>query len=501
VTARAGKADRVIQTCRPDWDRLRLLIGGDLVVGEGDVLEVENPATEEPIASIGTADAGQLDAAVAAARRAFEAGPWASAPPARRTAMLHSFADVFDKYVEQFTEAVIAELGTPVSVAGPLQVLWPAAHLRWYAEQASVDRTESLGVHSEPVRSESEVAYRPVGVVAAITAYNYPLTLAIHKLGAALAAGCTVVLMPSPRTPITTLLLARAVAESGLPPGVVNVVVGDADIAKRLTQHRDVAKVTFTGSAEVGVQVMRQAAGNLNGVVLELGGKSPAILLPDADLATWVPSIHLRYCRNGGQACAAPTRLLVPRAGWEEFLDISRRVYAEQIPVGDPLDPATVVGPMIDARHRARIEQYVSDAVAQGASIAAGGGRPDLGHGYYVNPILLVDVGTSWPVAQEEIFGPVAIALPYDDVDEAIRIANDSRYGLHAYLYSADTDVARALAGRLRAGSVSINGGGGFRPDAPMGGFGISGVGRELGRWGIHEFLEPQHVQWATPGH
>jgi aldehyde dehydrogenase (NAD+)/betaine-aldehyde dehydrogenase len=475
-------------------DDLRLLIGGELTPGAGRPLDVENPATEQSLGAVPTADADQLDAAVEAARTAFTG--WSGLAGQRRRELLHNFADVFDKYAEAFTEAIIAEVGTPVSVAGPLQVSWLASHLRWYADQAAVDRTERLGTHGEPVPSDSEVAYRPIGVVAAVTAYNYPLTLAIHKLGAALAAGCTVVLMPSPRTPIATLLLARAVSESDLPAGVVNVVVGEADIARRLTEHRDVAKVSFTGSVEVGRQVMRQAADHLSGVVLELGGKSPAILLPDADLETWVPSLHLRYCRNGGQACAAPTRLLVHRSGWDRFLSLSRAVYDDQIPVGDPLDPATVVGPMIEARHRERVESYVADAISRGAVVAAGGGRPALSRGHYVNPALLVEVDNSWPIAQEEIFGPVAIAMPYDDVDEAIAIANASRYGLHAYLYTADVSAGRELAGRLRAGSVSINGGGGFRPDAPMGGFGISGVGRELGKWGIAEFLEPQHIQW-----
>ncbi|HEY2298683.1 MAG TPA: aldehyde dehydrogenase family protein [Jatrophihabitans sp.] len=478
------------------WSDLPLLIGGRLVEGRGAAIEVENPAAEERIATVGTAAPEQVDAAVAAARAAFERGPWAGATPADRAAMIDGFADAFDKNVEAFTEAIIDEVGTPIAVARPLQVQWPAGHLRWYAQQAAVDRTEQLGEHLDPVRSYSEVAYRPIGVVAAVTAYNYPLTLAVHKLGAALAAGCTVVLMPSPRTPVATLLLARAIADSSLPPGVVNIIVGGADVGRALTSHPDVDKVTFTGSAEVGAHVMRQAAANLNGVVLELGGKSPAILTADADLAAHVPALHLRYSRNGGQACAAPTRLLVPRQRWAEFVDLSRETYERQLVVGDPRDPATVVGPMIDAAHRTRVEKYVADAVAQGAAVVAGGGRPEASRGHYVNPVLLADVDNSWPVAQEEIFGPVAVALPYDDIDDALRIANATRYGLHAYVYTADVEQGRTLAARLRAGSVSINGGGGFRPDAPMGGFGISGIGREVGRWGIHEFLEPQHVQW-----
>jgi aldehyde dehydrogenase (NAD+)/betaine-aldehyde dehydrogenase len=293
-------------------------------------------------------------------------------------------------------------------------------------------------------------------------------------------------------------LLARLVQEAGFPAGAVNVLVGDASAAQRLTEHPDVAKVTFTGSVDVGRHVMRQAASHLAGVVLELGGKSPAILLPDADIASVVPGLHLRYCRNGGQACAAPTRLLVHRSRYDEFVDVTRSTIAD-VPVGDPRDPATVVGPMISSQHRDRVEGYVSGALAQGATILAGGGRPELPRGWYTNPVVLTDVDNRWPVAQEEIFGPVSVVLPYDSVDEAVAIANDSLYGLHAYVYSADLGAAQSLAPRLRAGAVSINGGGGFRPDAVMGGFGVSGIGRELGTWGIHEFLEPQHVQWATP--
>ena len=482
----------------PEWDGLPLLVGGRLEQGRGPVLEITNPATEQVIARIAEADAQQVDAAVDAARRAFTSGPWSSMTGDQRRTAIHRFVDAFEARAHEVTDALIAEVGTPVSIAGPLQVAWPIEHLRWYAEQAVTDRTEQLGPHSHPVASRSEVAYRPVGVVAAISAYNYPIALAMHKVGPALATGCTVVLMPSPRTPIATLLVAQAVVDSGLPEGVVSVLVGGVDVARRLTEHPGVDKVAFTGSPEVGTAVMRQAATNLRGVVLELGGKSPAILLPDAEIAVVAPGIHLRYCRNGGQACAAPTRLLVPRSGWDEFLEVSRRSY-QGIGVGDPLDPKTVVGPMISEAHRARIEGYVAAAVEQGATIAAGGGRPDLPRGWYVNPTLLIGVENSWPIAQEELFGPVAVAMPYGTVDEAVQIANDSRFGLHAYLFSADVDAARTLAGRLRVGSVTINGGGGFRPDAPMGGFGISGIGREVGKWGISEYLEPQHIQWATP--
>ncbi len=490
-------ASATVEGIREDWDRLPLLVGESLEQGRGPELEVDNPASEEVIARVATANLAQVDAAVAAARRAFTDGAWSRMSGAARKAAIHCLADVFESFADRFTDALIAEVGTPVAIAKSLQVMWPIEHLRWYASQADVNRTQDLGPHAYPTPSRSEVAYRPVGVVAAISAYNYPLTLLIHKLGPALATGCTTVLMPSPRTPIATLLLAQAIVESGLPEGVVSVLVGGSDVARRLTEHPGVDKVAFTGSPAVGTQVMRQAATNLRGVVLELGGKSPAIFMPDADVRSVTPAVHLRYCRNGGQACAAPTRILVPRAAWDEFLQVSREAY-EGIPVGNPRDPRTVVGPMISEAHRARVEGYVAAAVDRGATVAVGGGRPDIARGWFTNPALLVDAANDWPIAQEEIFGPVSIAMPYDTLDEAVRIANESRFGLHAYLFTADTDAARALAGRLRVGSVTINGGGGFRPDAPIGGFGISGIGREIGTWGIHEYLEPQHVQWAT---
>jgi len=474
------------------WPDLPLLVGGEAVSGAGERFPVVDPATEEVRAEVAGADAGQLDAAVAAARWAAKA--WRAADSGERAEAIRRLADAIDKHRDDLAEAIVTEVGSPVTLARGLQVGIPPVHLRWYADQSTVDRTADLGPHSDPVASRSVVAYRPIGVVAAITAYNYPLLLATHKMGAALAAGCTVVLMPSPRTPVATLLLARLVAET-LPPGVVNVVVGGADVARRLTEHPGVDAVSFTGSAEVGAAVMRQAASGVRRTVLELGGKSAAILFPDADLATVLPELHRRYARNAGQGCASPTRLLVPRERWDEFVDASRAIYPD-IPVGDPWAEETIVGPVISAAHRERVEGYVSGALADGGALLAGGGRPERERGWFVNPALLTGVAPESRIAQEEIFGPVAVAFPYSTVDDAVGLANATPFGLHAYLYTGDHERAMAVAGELRAGTVSVNGGGGFRPDAPMGGVGVSGVGRELGEWGIHEFLEPQHVQW-----
>lgn len=482
----------------PRWKDLQLLIDGRFETGRGSSLTVVDPATEEECATVEGAHVEQVDAAVQAARRAFDLGPWRSWSRAERSAAINSLADAVERRTEELVTAIITEAGTPVTLSRFMQVGVPITHLRAYAEAALVDTTEDLGPHFEPVPSASVVQYLPVGVVAAITAYNYPLILAVHKLGAALAAGCTTVLMPSPRTPIASLLFAEAVAESDVPAGVVNVVVGGVEEAKVLTEHWMVDKITFTGSPEVGEHVMMQAASGLRDVVLELGGKSPAILLPDADFEKVLPELHRRYTRNAGQGCASPTRLIVPTDRWDEFVDLTRTVVSE-IPVGDPWDPATICGPLISRPHRERVEGYVSTAVASGATVIAGGGRPDLPRGFYTNPAVVAGVDSSWPICQEEIFGPVAVALPYKDIDEAVAIANDTRYGLHAYVFSPDLDRARLLAGRIRAGSVTINGGGGLRTDAPMTGWGISGIGSEIGRWGITEYLSPQHVQWAVP--
>jgi aldehyde dehydrogenase (NAD+) len=480
------------------WSDLRLLIGGASERGRGPVLEVVDPATEATVTSVAGADTRQIDAAVSAARRAFDEGPWSRCGGAARASAIRSLADAVERRFEQLVEAIVTEAGSPVTLSRFLQVSIPLTHLRAYADAALRPTFEDLGQHDDPVPSRSTVSYRPIGVVAAITAYNYPLILAVHKVGAALAAGCSVVLMPSPQTPIATLLFAEAVAESDLPPGVVNVVAGTATEAKVLTEHPGVDKISFTGSPSVGEMVMTQAARGLRPVVLELGGKSPALLLPDADFERVLPDLHRRYSRNAGQGCASPTRLLVPAERWDDFVELTRAAVSE-IPVGDPWDPATLCGPLISDAHRRRVEGYVTEAVSAGGTVIAGGGRPNLPKGFYMNPTVVAEVEADWRICQEEIFGPVAVALRYKSLDEAVNLANSTRYGLHAYIFSGDVDLARELAGRLRAGTVTINGGGGLRPDAPMTGWGISGIGSEIGRWGINEYLLPQHVQWATP--
>ncbi|MDT9591675.1 aldehyde dehydrogenase family protein [Nocardioides zeae] len=471
-----------------------LLIGGRMVEPEGERWEVVNPATEEVIATVGGASAAQVDAAVAAAREAF--GPWAALSGEERARHIHRFADVLEKAADRLLPSIVNEVGTPVALAEYLQVKMAVdEHLRWAAEAAKVDRTVHLGGYDKPHPTESDVVHQPVGVVAAITGYNYPLNLAIFKFGAALAAGCPVVLFPSPRTPLTTLLLGELAQEAGLPAGVFNVIVGGTDVGVQLSSHRGVDRVSFTGSDGVGAKIMAQAAENLVGVTLELGGKSPSIVTDDVDVKKIAVEMHLRWARNGGQGCAALARLLVHQSQYDEFLEAGASAF-DQMVVGDPWDRATNIGPMIRPDHRARVQGFIDEAVEQGGSKLLEVTKPVPEKGYFVNPVLLGDLPHSARAVQEEIFGPVAVIVPFKDTEEAIRLANDTAYGLAANVWCDDLVEARRIAEQVRAGTVWINGGGAMRPDAPFGGYGRSGVGRELGEWGMKEYLEVKHIQW-----
>jgi acyl-CoA reductase-like NAD-dependent aldehyde dehydrogenase len=479
-----------------DWvpERRTLLIGGNDVVPEGATWDVVNPATENVIATVGGASVGQVDQAVAAAREAFPA--WAGLTGEERGRHIHRFADALEAAADRLLPSIVNEVGTPVSLAEYLQVKMAVQeHLRWAADAAKYDRTVHLGRYDKPQPTMSDVLYEPVGVVAAITGYNYPLNLAIFKFGAALAAGCTVVLLPSPRTPLTTLFLGDLIKEAGLPPGVMNVIVGGAEVGQQLSSHPGVDRVSFTGSDGVGAAIMAQAAQNLTGVTLELGGKSPSLVLPGVDVHKIAVEMHLRWSRNGGQGCAALARLLVHEDMFDEFLDAGASAF-DQMVVGDPWDPATNIGPMIRPDHRARVLGFIDEAVETGGEKLLEVTSPLPDKGYFVNPVLLGNLPPDARAVQQEIFGPVAVILPFKDTEDAIRLANDTAYGLAANVWCDDPLEARRVARQLRAGTVWINGGGAMRPDAPFGGYGRSGVGRELGEWGMREYLEVKHLQW-----
>ncbi|WP_162903910.1 aldehyde dehydrogenase family protein [Leucobacter sp. wl10] len=469
-----------------------MTIAGRPVLGEGSEIDVFSPVDGSLLARVPSATEAQVDEAVTVAAAAFPG--WAATSREERSRLIHRLCDLMQQNFDALLSTIINEVGTPITLTESLQIQYPIDQMRWYADYILDDDTVDLGKADYGAPRHSKIYKRPVGVVAAISAYNYPLHLGLWKVGAALAAGCTVVLMPSPRTPLAVLQVGRLAREAGLPDGVFNVLVGGPDVGRVLTQHKRVDKISFTGSDTVGASIIAQSAPGIKRVTLELGGKSAAIILPGADLDVAADQVHRRYTRNAGQGCASPTRILVHESVKDEFIEATRRVYAE-LKVGDPWDRTTDIGPVIRPEHRARIEGMVADAVARGARVVAGGGRPDFEQGWWVNPHVLADLDNSDPIAQNEVFGPVAVLITYSDLDDAVAIANDTRFGLNGYVYG-DPELAAQVAPRVRAGTIAINAASGLRPDAPFGGFGHSGIGREGGVWGISVFQEIQHIQY-----
>jgi acyl-CoA reductase-like NAD-dependent aldehyde dehydrogenase len=470
-----------------------LYIAGKFETGQGERIPVENPATEETFTEVASASIGQVHRAVSSAQMALTSGALGTA--ADRSRWLLKLADLIEEHAEEIVSLVVTEAGTPISTARALHIGIPVETFRYMATAALVDRTEHLGRRDGPPANEGMVLYRPAGVVAGITAYNVPLMFAATKAGAALAAGCPTVLLPSPQAPLSTLFFARLLEEAGLPPGAVNIITGGVDVAQALISAPDVARVSFTGSVPAGIAVMKAAADGLTGVVLELGGKSAAIILPSADPGIVAAPIHQRYLRNAGQGCAAPTRILVPESRLADFVQASRDVYSA-LRIGDPWDPETLIGPVISGQHRQRVLSHIQGALDEGGSKLAVGNLPE-GKGHYVAPTLIGGLSNDARINQEEIFGPVGTVIPYRDVDDAVRIANESSFGLHASIFGA-TDEALELAPRMHVGHVTINGGGALRADLPNGGWNKSGIGREFGEEGVREFLEPVAVQWTV---
>jgi len=469
-----------------------MFISGEFQPGRGAELKLQNPATEEQVACFAGASTEQVDEAVVAARKAFDSGVWADAALRKETIL--RFADLVERNRDPLMELLLDEVGTPVSLK-PNHVDTPVKFMRWLAEHGSRDRTRQLGLNPAGT-GVSTIVYRPVGVVAAISAFNYPLLIGLTKIALALSTGSTTVLLGSPMAPLTILALGELAQEAGFPPGVVNFIAGAKDVGQALTSHASVDKISFTGSVDVGRQVMKQGAERLTDTVLELGGKSAAILLPGTDYRKVAFQLHARYARNAGQGCGSPTRILIEKSRYQEFCEASREAY-EKIIVGDPRDPATILGPVVSSAQRDRIEGAVNQAVADGAEIIAGGGRPDRKKGWFMNPALIGNVDNDASIARDELFGPVSVVLPYESVDEAIDIANDSELGLKAYLFG-DRKQCIELCSRLRVGTVQINGGSPLRPDAPNTGLKLSGNGSEWGEDGLMEFLVPQHIDVAV---
>jgi betaine-aldehyde dehydrogenase len=467
-------------------------VAGKWVTGTAvDTVDVRSPTTGELLGAVGVAGVDEVDAAVSAARGALPA--WASTSPADRGAALGRLADALSARKGELADLTTAEIGSPRSWSTFGQVITAVGVLKAYA--AITPDHPFCATRPSMTGGTVQVRQVPVGVVGAIVPWNTPLFIAALKLGPALAAGCTVVLKPSPDAPLEFGVLMEAVEEAGIPDGVINVVNGGAATGQLLTEHPGVDKISFTGSTAVGARIAAACGSRIRRCSLELGGKSAAIVLADAVLEKTVPGLVGGVVGNNGQLCAALTRILLPRSRYGEFVDALTTAFAA-LKVGDPADRATDVGPVINETARDRVEGFLERARDEGATVLTGGERPDL-KGWFVAPTL-VEATNEMEIAREEVFGPVAVVIAYDDaggdVAEAVSIANDSRYGLVGAVWSADSGRATAVASQLQVGSVAVNSTAVLDFGSPFGGFKQSGIGREGGPEGIAGFIEHQAI-------
>ena len=476
----------------------RLYIGGELRPAKsGAVFETLNPATEEVLGVAADGGAEDMDEAIAAARRAFDETTWSTDVEVRIRG-LRQLHEAFLRHSDEIRSMTVAEVGSPVSMTTHAQLDSPVAGLAWVADLAErYEWEQDLGV-AEPlgIASHRWIRKEAGGVVGAISPWNVPHQINLAKVGPALAAGATVVLKPAPDTPWCALILGRLVAEeTDIPAGVFNVVTSsDHRLGAMLSKDPRVDQISFTGSTSTGRKVMGDSAATLKKVFLELGGKSAFVILDDADMAAATAMAAFTICTHAGQGCAITTRLVVPRARFDEAVDGAAAVMS-MLPAADPTDPGTICGPLISAVQRDRVESYLALAEAEGGRFVLGGGRPkDLERGFFIEPTLIVGLDNSSRVAQEEIFGPVLVVIPHDGDDDAVRIANDSTFGLSGSVYSGDRDRAVAVANRIRTGTIGVNGGLWFSPDVPFGGYKQSGIGREMGVAGFEEYLETKSI-------
>ncbi|MDQ1695026.1 MAG: aldehyde dehydrogenase [Frankiaceae bacterium] len=472
-----------------DYDKL--LIGGQWVTPSSNQrIEVRSPATLDVVGSVPEALEADVDSAVAAARQAFDRGPWPTTAPADRAKVIARFTELLTERIDEVGAIITGEMGAPTATVQMMMWTPAQAVLGVYSELATTFPWEET---RNGLFGESRVRREPVGVVAAIIPWNVPLFIAINKVVPALLAGCTVVLKPAPETPIDALWLGALFAEAGLPDGVLSVLPADREVSEYLVTHPGVDKVSFTGSTAAGRRVGALASERLKRLSLELGGKSAAIVLDDVDLNASAFMLAYSGLMNSGQACVAQTRILAPRSRYDEVTE-ALVASASMMTTGDPLDPATQLGPLVAERQRDRVEGYIEKGKAEGARLVLGGGRPaGLDKGWYVEPTVFADVESKMTIAQEEIFGPVLSVIPYDTVEQAVDIANDSDYGLAGSVWTQDIDRGYEIAKQIRTGTYGINWYA-FDMGSPFGGYKCSGVGREDGPEGLASFCELKSI-------
>jgi phenylacetaldehyde dehydrogenase len=479
-------------------EQYRLLIGGEWV-STADHFDVVDPNTTEVVGRAPEATAQQAIDAAAAAKDALRT--WRNVPVEERCALLGRTADILSRRIGELVPLVQAETGSTINVAETMQVPVCIERFRYYSKPVVVDepippypiRQTPLG----PAGLQNAMVYRqPVGVVAAITPYNFPLTSVAGKIAPALAMGCTVVIKPAPQDPLAVLKFGEIIDEAGFPPGVINIVTGAGPATgSALVDSKDVNMVSFTGSSEVGVKIMENGAKTMKRLLMELGGKGALIMTEDCNLQAAVSAISSVWAFHSGQICTAPTRVICHRSLYDQTVE-ALKATASVLKIGDARARDTLVGPLVTEAQRDRVEAMIRRGVDEGGTLAIGGSRPDV-PGYVVAPTLFVDVKPDNFAVREEFFGPVVVILPYDDLDEAVAMANDSDYGLYSYVFAGDITRGLDVARRLESGIVSVNG---VQPHnfAPFGGFKMSGVGRDRGYWGLHAYSEIQAVNWAA---
>ncbi len=471
----------------------KLFIGGEWVDPAGsDVIEVISPHTEEVVARVPDGTAADVDRAVEVARKTFDEGEWPRLAPADRIAAVQRFSEVYATRMGDLAEVITKEMGSPITFSQLAQSPTPWMMLNSFIAAATAYdwEEERAGTLTPRVIVRSE----PVGVVGAIVPWNVPQFVTMSKLAPALLSGCTIVIKPSPETPLDAYLMAEILEEAGIPKGVVSVIPAGREVGEHLVRHRGVDKIAFTGSTAAGRAIASICGEQLKRVSLELGGKSAAIILDDADLADTVNGLRMASFMNNGQACVAQTRILASRSNYDSVVDALGEMV-KTMQVGDPSDPMTEIGPLVAERQQERVDKYIALGQEEGAKVVVGGnGRPaGLEKGWYVQPTVFANVSNDMRIAQEEIFGPVIAVIPYDDVDDAVRIANDSEFGLAGSVWTGDEAVGMDVARRVRTGTYGVNQ---YTMDfvAPFGGFKASGIGREFGKEGLEHYLELKSI-------